>query len=84
MLGPISAVTNPIDAVVPPDPVDQQEQQREQSAEKEGSDDSDDGSVDSSLGLINTGPVQLKGDFDEPVTSGGMNTMIDNPGPGPD
>jgi hypothetical protein len=85
VLGPIATVTNPSDAVVPPDPTDQAEQQ--QSAEKkEGSNDdssdSDDGSNDPSLGLINTGPVQLKNDFDEPVTSGGMDTMIDNPGPG--
>ena len=61
----------------------QQEQQQEQKQEKEKGkgDDSDDGSTDASLGLINSGPVQVKTELEEPVTSGGMDTMIQGPGP---
>jgi hypothetical protein len=60
--------------------VDPSDQQQEQKQEKDQGEDGDDGSADAALGLINTGPVQLKTDLEEPVTSGGMNTMIDEPG----
>ena len=68
--------------LVAPDPVDQQQEQQEAQAEKKSdkSGDSDDSGVDVSLGLINTGPVQLKTDFEQPVTSGGMDTLNLDPG----
>jgi hypothetical protein len=63
------------------DPTDQQqEQEQQQDQKKDQAEGNDDGSVDASLGLINSGPVQLKNDFEQPVTSGGMDTMIENPG----
>jgi hypothetical protein len=40
----------------------------------------DDSGVDPSLGLLNIGPVQLQRDLEQPVTSGGMNTSIEDPG----
>ena len=66
---------------MPPDPVDeqQQEQQQQKSQDKQKSgDDSDEPDV--SLGLINSTPIQVKTDLEQPVTSGGMDTMIENPG----
>lgn len=39
----------------------------------------DDSGVDPSLGLLNIGPVQLKRDLEQPVTSGGMNTSVEDP-----
>jgi hypothetical protein len=70
----------------------EKERQQQQLAEARGEEkdkkaedsdeDSDDGSVDAALGLINTGPVQLKNDLEQPVTSGGMDTMIEIPSPG--
>jgi hypothetical protein len=56
-----------------------QTQADKESDEKEGADD-DDGSVNAALGLINTGPVQMKSDLEQPVTSGGMDTMTEIPG----
>jgi len=47
--------------------------------EKEPADE-DDGSASIALGLINTAPVQPKTDLEEPVTSGGMDTMVVIPG----
>ena len=91
ILGPIASIAA-TDEVVAPDPIDEKieeqqqarQQQEPQQAENEKekdkkSDDSDDGSVDVSLGLINTAPVQLKSDLEQPVTSGGMNTMSEGP-----
>jgi hypothetical protein len=65
-----------------PDPVDQQQEQQEAQAEKKSdkSEEGDDSGVDASLGLINTGPVQLKSDLEQPVTSGGMDTLNLDPG----
>ncbi|MEA3068467.1 MAG: hypothetical protein QOK41_1874 [Sphingomonadales bacterium] len=66
-------LTTPSESVVTADPSDQQqqEQSQEQSEDKKKSgDDSDESGVDASLGLINTVPVQLHGDLDEPITSG--------------
>jgi hypothetical protein len=60
------------------DPTQAEQQQSEKDADKK--DKNDDGSTDAALGLINSGPVQLKTDIDQPVTSGGMDTMIDIPG----
>jgi len=51
----------------------------EEKDKKSDDSDDDDGSVDVSLGLINTAPVQLKSDLEEPVTSGGMDVMNDTP-----
>jgi hypothetical protein len=55
--------------ITPPDPVDQQQQQ-EESDKKSGKSDSDQSDVDAALGLISTGPVQVRSDLDQPVTSG--------------
>jgi hypothetical protein len=60
------------------DPSESAQKQSEKEADKKK--DNDDSGVDASLGLINTGPVQLKNDLEQPVTSGGMNTMIEDPG----
>jgi hypothetical protein len=68
---------------VPADPAEQQQAEaQQQSKKKDKGDDTDDGSVDAALGLINSGPVQLKSDLERPVTSGGMETTIDGPVPG--
>lgn len=60
------------------DPSEAEQQKSEKESDKRNKD--DDGSNDPSLGLINSDPVQLKTDLEQPVTSGGMDTMIDNPG----
>ncbi|NUR14430.1 MAG: hypothetical protein HOQ20_21690, partial [Bradyrhizobium sp.] len=58
----------------------QQQDQQQEEQKKDQADGNDDGSVDAALGLINSGPVQLKNDLEQPVTSGGMDSMIENPG----
>jgi len=60
-----------------PDPSEHEQQQAEDKSDKKG--DSDDSGVDSSLGLLNAGPVQMKTDLEQPVTSGGMGTTSGNP-----
>jgi hypothetical protein len=60
------------------DPSEAEQQKSEKESGKKDKD--DDGSNDPSLGLINSSPVQLKTDLEQPVTSGGMDTTIDNPG----
>jgi hypothetical protein len=60
--------------VIASDPSDQQQQAQEEKKSGKG-DDNDDGSADAALGLINTGPVQLKTDLEQPVTSGGMDVF---------
>jgi len=81
VLGPIQGVSSPgASASVAADPIEQeqeQEQAEKKSEDKKG--DGDDSGVDSSLGLINAAPVQLKTDLEQPVTSGGMETMGENP-----
>lgn len=78
VLGPIQEVSAPTE-IVSSDPSEQQQtDKQEKDSEKNGDD--DDGSASAALGLINTGPVQLKGELEQPVTSGGMDTMIDDPG----
>jgi len=59
------------------DPSEQEQQKAEDKSDK--SKDSDDSGVDSSLGLLNAGPVQMKIDLEQPVTSGGMETTSGNP-----
>jgi hypothetical protein len=59
---------------------DASEQEQQQGEKKSGKKGDDDSGVDPSLGLINSGPVQLKSDLEQPVTSGGMETMIEGPG----
>ena len=89
MLGPIEQVSNPVTEIATADPSQQQqEQQQAESQQSQGkkkdkgeSDDSDDGSTDAALGLINSGPVQVKTDLEQPVTSGGMDTANQGPGP---
>lgn len=88
MLGSISGISSPGTSVATSaggDSTQQDQEQQQDQAEKksdkkgDGNGDEDSG-VDSSLGLINTGPVQLKTDLLQPVTSGGMDTMMnDNP-----
>jgi hypothetical protein len=53
----------------------EQEQKQDKDSEK-----SDDEGTAAALGLINTGPVQLKTDLEQPVTSGGMTTTNLDPG----
>jgi hypothetical protein len=83
ILGPIEQTSSPTE-IGATDPTDQpQEQAQEQEQAEKDSDkskDSDDSGVDASLGLINTGPVQLKTDLQEPVTSGGLDVINDIPG----
>lgn len=89
MLGPIETVASPTANIGTADPSQaQQEQQQaenQQQAEDKkkdkGDSDEDDGSTDAALGLINSGPVQVKTDLEQPVTSGGMDTMNQGPGP---
>ena len=89
VLGPIEQVSNPTAQIATADPSQQQqEQQQAESQQSSGkkkdkgeSDDSDDGSTDAALGLINSGPVQVKTDLEQPVTSGGMDTGNQGPGP---
>ena len=59
---------------------EEQQSEKDSDKKKDESDDDDGGSVNAALGLINSGPVQLKNDLEQPVTSGGMDTMIENPG----
>ena len=77
ILGPIQQAAGSSD-IVAADPSEQEQQQGEKKSDKKG--DSDDSGVDASLGLINTAPVQLKTDLEQPVTSGGMETMNEIPG----
>lgn len=56
----------------------QAEAETSSKAEKKKNKDDDSG-VDPSLGLLNTGPIQLKRDLEQPVTSGGMNTSVEDP-----
>lgn len=90
MLGPIQQVANPTTEIATGDPsqaqqeqqqAESQEQAQEKKKDKGESEDSDDGSNDAALGLINSGPVQVKTDLEQPVTSGGMDTMNQGPGP---
>ena len=86
----MNQVNSPSQTATVTDPVDekltQEESKQEQQDSDEGSDDDSggDAGTDSSLGLINSGPVQLKNDLETPVTSGGMDTMIVEPGSTPD
>jgi hypothetical protein len=79
ILGPVQEVTGPGAAVADEASAPEQQQQE---AEKESNkkDENDDGSTDAALGLINSAPVQVKTDLEQPVTSGGMET--NSPGPG--
>ena len=78
VLGPIQEVANPVDIAVSDSSESAQQQGEKESDKKKENDDS---GVDASLGLINTGPVQLKNDLEQPVTSGGMSTVVEDPGP---
>ena len=77
ILGPIQQLASPSDLVTA-DPSEREQQQAEKESDKKS--DSDDSGVDASLGLINAAPVQVKSDLEQPVTSGGMETMIEGPG----
>jgi hypothetical protein len=57
----------------------QEQQQAEKKSDKNGDSEGDDSGVDPSPGLINSGPVQKKIDLEQPVTSGGMETMNEGP-----
>jgi hypothetical protein len=75
ILGPIGEMTSPLDlgSNDPSDPTDQDE--------SDDSDDSgDESSADATLGLINTGPVNVTVPVDEPITSGGDGGAGDGPG----
>lgn len=68
ILGPIGEMSSPLDLGAN-DPTDPQDQ------DSDDSDDSDDSgdqtNVDATLGLVNTGPVNVTVPVDEPITSGG-------------
>jgi hypothetical protein len=92
VLGPIQQVSNSTTEIATGDPSQEhQEQQQAESQEqaqdkkkdkdKDDADDSDDGSNDPAFGIINSGPVQVKTELEQPVTSGGMDTMNQVPGP---
>ena len=76
MLGPIQEVSSPADLVTADPSQDAQERKQDKDSKKSD----DDGGTDSALGLINTGPVQLKTNLEQPVTSGGMTTTNLDPG----
>jgi len=79
VLGPIEGITSPgATASAGVDPSERDQQEAEKKSDKKG--DSDDSGVDASLGLINSAPVQVKTDLEQPVTSGGMETMVETPG----
>ena len=87
ILGPVNRVSSPSQTTTVTDPVDQKltqeesKQEQKQDSDEGGDEDGDsDAGTDSSLGLINSGPVQLKNDLETPVTSGGMDTLIVEPG----
>ena len=69
-------MTSPADVVA----ADPSEQQQEQKQDKDSKKSDDEGSADAALGLINSTPVQLKTDLEEPVTSGGIDIFSDGPG----
>ena len=77
VLGPIQEVSSPTELVAAVDPVQDQQEQKQ---EKDSEESDDQGSAEAALGLINTSPVQLKNDLEQPVTSGGMDTMNVDPG----
>ena len=80
VLGPIQGVSSPgTSASVAADPIEQEQEQEQAEKKSDKKGDGDDSGVDSSLGLINAAPVQLKTDLEQPVTSGGMETMGENP-----
>ena len=56
---------------------DQSEQDSDDDSEDSGDDQS---SVDATLGLVNTGPVNVNPPVDEPITSGGDGGFTDGPG----
>ena len=76
MLGPIEQVSDPT-LIASSDPTEAAQQQSEEPDKKKSKD--DDSGVDPSLGLLNAGPVQKNSDVDQPVTSGGMNTTVEDP-----
>ena len=79
VLGPIQGISSPASAAADAvaDSTQQEQEQSEKKSDKNG-DESDDSGVDASLGLINSAPVQVKTDLEQPVTSGGMETMGEN------
>jgi hypothetical protein len=78
VLGPIQGISSPgASASAVADATEQEQQEADEKSDKEG--DGDDSGVDASLGLINSGPVQMKTDLEQPVTSGGMETTNESP-----
>jgi hypothetical protein len=80
ILGPVQEVSSPSSLLSDETSTPEQQQQQAQK-ESNKKDENDDGSTDASLGLINSAPVQVKTNLEQPVTSGGMDT--NSPGPGP-
>jgi hypothetical protein len=72
ILGPIGDMTSPLDlgGTDPADPPG--DDGTDDSDDSDNSDDSgDQTNVDATLGIINTGPVNIAPPVDEPITSGG-------------
>ena len=75
----MGSVTNPVED--PGQVASDQAERGDQSDQGDSSDDKDDnGKVDPSLRLINTTPLRLDKNIDEPVTSGGDVVIGDIPG----
>jgi hypothetical protein len=64
------------------DETETQQAEAGKESDKKKSSADDDGSVNAALGLINTGPIQLKNDLEEPVTSGGIGIDLFGGSPG--
>jgi filamentous hemagglutinin family protein len=67
ILGPIGEMSSPLD-LSSNDPSDDQS---DQDSDDDGDDSDDQTNVDATLGLVNTGPVNIEQPIDQPITSGG-------------
>jgi hypothetical protein len=59
---------------------DQSSQDSDDSDDSDSDDSDSQTNVDATLGLINTGPVNVSPQVDEPITSGGDGGFSDGPG----
>jgi hypothetical protein len=73
ILGPIGEMSSPLDTAA-------NEQDGDQSEDEDSDEGDDESSVDATLGLVNTGPVNIDQPVDEPITSGGDGGFGDGPG----
>ena len=75
ILGPIGDMTSPLDLGVSDPAEPNMDQGSSDDSDSDDSDSDDKGdektNVDATLGIINTGPVNIEAPVDEPITSGG-------------